>query len=155
MSGARRATVVIPGSLPESLTAVLPVGSAGCAADDAVTIRPTVAGGRPACGAQPSAPRSPLSDSFSVQVSTTQGMIAMQQEARIRRQRAISQLVQEAEALQTRTNEFIGRATMARVELPGVVYETNAELLRLPDVLRDMARRVDGQPSDQAAFDGE
>jgi hypothetical protein len=82
-------------------------------------------------------------------------MIAMQQEARIRRQRAISQLVQEAEALQTRTNEFIGRATMARVELPGVVYETNAELLRLPDVLRDMARRVDAQPSDQAALDGD
>jgi ABC-type phosphate transport system permease subunit len=56
--------------------------------------------------------------------------------------------------LQTRTNEFIGHATLARVELPGTVYETNAELLRLPDRLRELARRAAGKPlEDVTAYD--
>lgn len=63
-----------------------------------------------------------------------------------RRLLALDKLVREAERLQTRTNEFIGHATMADVELPGAVYETNAELLRLPDRLRELARRAARQP---------
>jgi hypothetical protein len=73
-------------------------------------------------------------------------MIAMQHDPRSRRQLALDELVREAERLQTRTNEFIGRATMAEVELPDAVYETNAELLRLPDRLRELARKTVGQP---------
>ena len=66
----------------------------------------------------------------------------MQHDPRSRRQLALDELVREAEKLQTRTNEFIGRATMVDVELPGAVYETNAELLRLPDRLRELATRA-------------
>jgi hypothetical protein len=82
-------------------------------------------------------------------------MIAMQHDPRYRRQLALDELVREAERLQTRTNEFIGRATMADVELPDVVYETNAELLRLPDRLREIARRAAGQPLENVAVDDE
>jgi len=82
-------------------------------------------------------------------------MIAMQHDPRSRRLLALDELVREAEWLQTRTNEFIGRATMADVELPGAVYETNAELLRLPDRLRELARRAAGQPLEHATADDE
>ena len=54
------------------------------------------------------------------------------------RQRAHQTLADEAERLQTQINEFIGRATMARVELPGPLYDANAELL-LPARLREAA----------------
>jgi hypothetical protein len=80
-------------------------------------------------------------------------MIAMQHDPRSRRQLALDELVREAERLQTRTNEFIGRATMVDVELPGAVYETNAELLRLPDRLRELARRAAGQPLEDVVAD--
>ncbi len=80
-------------------------------------------------------------------------MITMQHDPRSRRQLALDELVREAEKLQTRTNEFIGRATMVDVELPGAVYETNAELLRLPDRLRELARRAAGQPLEDVVAD--
>jgi len=50
-------------------------------------------------------------------------------------------LAEEAEQLQTRMNEFIGRCTMADVRLPNALYEANAELLRVPGQLRAIARR--------------
>jgi len=51
-------------------------------------------------------------------------------------------LAEEAEQLQTRMNEFIGRCTMADVRLPGALYDANAELLCVPGQLRDIARRT-------------
>ena len=57
------------------------------------------------------------------------------------RDRACNALADEAEQLQTSVNEFIGRATMARVELPAALYDTNAELLLLPARLRQTAAR--------------
>ncbi len=79
----------------------------------------------------------------------------MQHDPRSRRQLALDELVREAERLQTRTNEFIGRATMAEVELPDAVYETNAELLRLPDRRRELARRAAGQPLEDVTANDE
>jgi hypothetical protein len=38
-------------------------------------------------------------------------------------------------------NEFIGRATMARLDLPAALYEANAELLLVPGRLRALAER--------------
>jgi hypothetical protein len=77
----------------------------------------------------------------------------MQHDPRSRRQRALDELVREAERLQVTTNEFIGRATMAEVDLPDAVYETNAELLRLPDRLRELARSAAGQPLEGVTAD--
>jgi hypothetical protein len=77
----------------------------------------------------------------------------MQHDLRTRRLRALNALVREAERLQVTTNEFIGRATMAEVELPDAVYETNAELLRLPDRLRELAKRSAGQPLEGVTAD--
>jgi len=53
-------------------------------------------------------------------------------------------LAKEAERLQTMLNEFIGHATMAEAEreLPGALYEANAELLLVPDRLRELARHA-------------
>jgi hypothetical protein len=56
------------------------------------------------------------------------------------RQPAYQTLADEAERLQTRINEFIGRATMARVDLPAAVDDANAELLLLPARLRETPR---------------
>jgi len=51
-------------------------------------------------------------------------------------------LAEEAEQLQTRMNEFIGRCTMADVRLPDALYAANAELLRVPGQLRAIARHA-------------
>jgi hypothetical protein len=56
-------------------------------------------------------------------------------------QRALDKLANEAERLQTQVNEFIGRATMARLDLPAALYEANAELLLVPGRLRALAER--------------
>ena len=77
----------------------------------------------------------------------------MQNHPPSRRQRALDELVREAERLQVTTNEFIGRATMAEVELPDAVYETNAELLRLPDRLRELARSAAARPLEGVTAD--
>jgi hypothetical protein len=62
------------------------------------------------------------------------------------RERARNALADEAERLQTQVNEFIGRATMARVDLPAALYDANAELLLLPARLREPAgHRADPQ----------
>ncbi len=53
------------------------------------------------------------------------------------RERACKALADEAERLQTQLNEFIGRATMARVDLPAALYDADAELLLLPARLRE------------------
>jgi hypothetical protein len=53
------------------------------------------------------------------------------------RERACKALADEAERLQTQVNEFIGRATMARVDLPAARYDANAERLLVPARLRD------------------
>jgi hypothetical protein len=53
----------------------------------------------------------------------------------------LGKLAEEAERLQTLVNEFIGRATMADVELPRPLYDTNAALLLVPGQLREMARQ--------------
>ncbi len=80
-------------------------------------------------------------------------MRVMQHDPRSRRQRALDELVREAERLQVTTNEFIGRATMAEVDLPDAMYETNAELLRLPDRLHELARSAAGQPLESVTAD--
>ncbi len=120
MSGARRATVVIPGSLP----AKSPSGAAA------------YLGTRPFNRSR-----------------TTQGMRVVQHDPSSRRQCALDELVREAERLQVTTNEFIGLATMAEVELPDAVYETNVTLLRLPDRLRELARGAAGQPLEGVSAD--
>jgi len=51
-------------------------------------------------------------------------------------------LAEEAEQLQTRMNEFIGRCTIADVRLPDALYAANAELLRVPGQLRAITRRA-------------
>ncbi len=48
------------------------------------------------------------------------------------RQFAYQALADEAKRLQTQINEFIGRATVAHVDLPAAIYKANAELLLLP-----------------------
>jgi hypothetical protein len=53
--------------------------------------------------------------------------------------RDLGKLADEAERLQTQVNEFIGRATMARLDLPAALYEANAELLLVPGKLRELA----------------
>lgn len=53
----------------------------------------------------------------------------------------LSTLAAEAERLQTQVNEFIGRATMIRIDLPAALYEANAQLLLVPGMLRDLAER--------------
>ena len=63
------------------------------------------------------------------------------------RQPGFQALADEAERLQTRINEFIGRATMAQVDLPTAVYDANAQLLLLPARLRE----VDACGSERAA----
>jgi class 3 adenylate cyclase len=50
-------------------------------------------------------------------------------------------LAAEAERLQTQVNEFIGRATMVRVDLPAALYDANAQLLLVPGMLRELAER--------------
>jgi len=60
---------------------------------------------------------------------------------------APGKLAEEAERLQTQLNEFIGRCTMADVRLPGAVYDANAELLRLPGVLRQEDERAARTPA--------
>ena len=52
---------------------------------------------------------------------------------------ALANLADDAETLQTMLNEFIGRSTMARLELPASLYDANAELLLVPARLRDAA----------------
>jgi hypothetical protein len=59
-------------------------------------------------------------------------------------QRDLDKLACEAERLQTQVNEFIGRATMARLELPAALYEANAELLLVPGQLRGLVERRAG-----------
>jgi hypothetical protein len=54
-------------------------------------------------------------------------------------QPACHDLAHEAKQLQTQVNDFIGRATMARVDLPAALYDANAELLLLPARLREVA----------------
>lgn len=61
------------------------------------------------------------------------------------RDRARSGLADEAEQLQTQINEFIGHATMARVDLPAALYDANAELLLLPARLREQVRAAAGR----------
>jgi hypothetical protein len=80
-------------------------------------------------------------------------MCAMQHDPSSRRQRALDELGREAERLQVTTNEFIGLATMAEVELPDAVYETNVELLRLPKKLCELARGALGQPLEGVTAD--
>jgi hypothetical protein len=43
----------------------------------------------------------------------------------------LGQLCRAADELQGQVNQFIGLAIMADVEVPDVLYETNAELVRL------------------------
>jgi hypothetical protein len=62
--------------------------------------------------------------------------------------RDLGKLADEAERLQTQVNEFIGRATMARLDLPAALYEANAELLLMPGKLRELAQhRVEDRRS--------
>jgi hypothetical protein len=56
-------------------------------------------------------------------------------------QRDLDKLAEEAERLQTAVNEFIGRATIANIAIPGVLYDANATLIELPGQLRQIARR--------------
>jgi hypothetical protein len=66
-------------------------------------------------------------------------------------QRGLRELAEEAERLQTAVTEFIGRATMASVAIPGVLYDANARLVELPGQLRQIARRsADAQAFRQA-----
>jgi hypothetical protein len=48
----------------------------------------------------------------------------------------LSHLFRAADELQGQVNQFIGLAIMADVEVPDVLYETNAELVRLLVTLR-------------------
>ncbi len=56
-------------------------------------------------------------------------------------QRDLGKLAEEAERLQTAVNEFIGRATIANIAIPGGLYDANATLIELPGQLRQLARR--------------
>jgi hypothetical protein len=56
--------------------------------------------------------------------------------------RNLGRLADEAERLQIQVNEFIGRATMARLDLPAALYDANAELLLVPGKLRELAERA-------------
>ena len=62
------------------------------------------------------------------------------------RRRTIAQLMQAADELQEKVNQFIGLATMAEVAVPDVLYETNAELLRLSTKLRDIGAAEQPSP---------
>jgi hypothetical protein len=53
----------------------------------------------------------------------------------------LNALAAEAERLQTQVNEFIGRATMVRIDLPAALYDANAQLLLVPGMLRELAVR--------------
>ncbi|HZD01929.1 MAG TPA: hypothetical protein VFA46_17565 [Actinomycetes bacterium] len=55
--------------------------------------------------------------------------------------RYLAELADEAERLQTQVNEFIGRATVARLDLPAALYDANAQLLLVPTQLRELAAR--------------
>jgi hypothetical protein len=48
----------------------------------------------------------------------------------------LGHLFRAADELQGQVNQFIGLAIMAEVEVPDVLYETNAELVRLLVTLR-------------------
>ncbi len=48
----------------------------------------------------------------------------------------LGHLFRAADELQSQVNQFIGLAIMADVEVPDVLYETNAELVRLLVTLR-------------------
>ncbi len=43
----------------------------------------------------------------------------------------VSQLMRAADELQGQINQLIGLAVMAKVEVPDILYETNAELVKL------------------------
>ena len=55
------------------------------------------------------------------------------------RDRARKALADDAEQLQSQINEFIGNAIVTGVDLPGALYDANAELLLLPERLRQPA----------------
>ena len=70
-------------------------------------------------------------------------------------QHDLSTLAAEAERLQTQVNEFIGRATIARVDLPAALYDANAQLLLVPGMLRELAeRRAESRRAIQASRAG-
>jgi hypothetical protein len=52
----------------------------------------------------------------------------------------VSQLMRAADELQGQVNQLIGLAVMADIEVPDVLYETNAELVRLTAKAREAAR---------------
>jgi hypothetical protein len=56
-------------------------------------------------------------------------------------QHDLTALAAEAERLQTQVNEFIGRATIARVDLPAALYDADAQLLLVPGTVRELAER--------------
>ena len=69
-------------------------------------------------------------------------------------QPAFHDLAHEAEKLQTKVNEFIGRATMARVDLPAALYDANAELLLLPARLLEAATNRPASPQRRTDANG-
>jgi hypothetical protein len=60
----------------------------------------------------------------------------------------LGKLAEEAEQLQTRMNEFIGRCEIADVRLPGALYDANAALLGLPRTLRQAHQPVSARHGD-------
>ncbi len=70
-------------------------------------------------------------------------------------QHFLSALAAEAERLQAQVNEFIGRATMVRVDLPAALYDANAQLLLVPGMLRELAEsRAESRRAIQASRAG-
>jgi hypothetical protein len=59
--------------------------------------------------------------------------------ASVWRDRARKALADDAEQLQMEINESIGNAIVTGVDLPGALYDADAELLLLPDRLRQPA----------------